>query len=241
MTDIDVLLAGYRQFYHDHFVEDNRLYRSLSTLGQSPQTLVIACSDSRVDPALILNVRPGDIFVVRNVANLIPCYEPDNQSHHGTSAAIEFAVCGIGVKNIIVLGHSQCMGVRALLLEDVKTKAADNYGFSFLDGWINIAHEAKTEVMSLPGYDNFALEDKLHHCEKSSIKISLKNLMTFPWIKDLIQAGKLNIYGWHFCVTSGKIESYDFESETFALIDSNTPLDCNDPKQHTSHKCSIGG
>ncbi len=161
--------------------------------GQCPQVLVVACSDSRVDPAIITQCDPGDLFVIRNVANLIPPYEVDEQTYHGTSAAIEFAVRYLNVKDIIVLGHSKCGGIQYLLDDEntqekgvnsdpksLKTKG----GVSFLKKWTEIGVNAKMKTirMNQQRAQPMTYEESVEFCSKMSIIYSIRNLGTFPWI-----------------------------------------------------------
>lgn len=138
MTEINKLLDRYQQFYDEYFVHSPELYRKLSAEGQAPKTLVIACSDSRVDPSIIFKSEPGELFVIRNVASLVPPFECDFVHCHGTSAAIEYAVRHLGVENIVVLGHSHCGGIKTLV---------DDHGHehNFIDSWLSIADEAARE------------------------------------------------------------------------------------------------
>lgn len=199
MTNPNALIDGYKRFYKKHFVEDKQLYHDLFTKGQFPKTLVIACSDSRVDPSLITDARPGDIFVVRNVANIVPPYQPDWSSYHGTSAALEFAVNGIGVEHIIVLGHSGCAGVKALV--DMP-KSLDNEK-SFVRPWVGIVEEALERTKEkCEAHDDMC---QYSTCEKEAVLVSLKNLLSFPWVKASVQQRKLSLHGWYFSVEDGSL------------------------------------
>lgn len=195
MTKINDLLDGHEAFYEKYFVESPQLYRQLAAKGQSPKVLVIACSDSRVDPSIILNSQPGELFVIRNVANIVPPFEHDRTSCHGTSAAIEYAVNHLKVEDIIILGHSHCGGIKAL----VEDKENDH---TFIDNWIYIVEAAKFE----------ALHRHLNHdkcctfCEKEAVRISLHNLESFPFIKEKTSAGLLRLHGWYFSIDNGRIE-----------------------------------
>ena len=195
MTEISKLWAGYQKFHQKYFVDNPQTYEKLTKDGQAPKTLVIACSDSRVDPSIILNTEPGDIFVIRNVANLVPPYEDDMSHCHGTSAAIEYAVRHLNVENIIVLGHKHCGGVASLVNEK-------EHDHTFIDTWLSIALQAKEKALTLANQN----EDVCSCCEKEVIKISLNNLKTFPFIQDKLKSGKLELHGWYFCLESGNIE-----------------------------------
>ena len=203
------LIAGYHQFYQHIFTKDSDLYKNLSQ-GQSPETLMIACCDSRVDPAIVTQSKPGDIFTVRNVANLVPPYDGMTHGLNGVKAAIEFAVRALKVKNIIVMGHGKCGGVKALMESD-DDKISD---FEFIPQWMDIAKEAKSRVHALAHHGENH-EQLLHSCEKEVILLSLKNLMTYPWICDAVQQERLELHGWHFSIFNGELLVYDRIKKAF--------------------------
>ena len=188
---VNRLIAGYRTFHQKYFVEDTELFQQLKQ-GQSPKTLVITCSDSRVSPVTLTGASPGEMFVVRNVANLVPPYQPNPDSLHGVSAALEFAVCHLQVEHIIVMGHSGCGGIKALR-EGIG--APEGQDFSFIAPWVRIAENAKC--------------DSQHECEKAAIKVSMQNLESFPWIAERISQGSLAIHGWYFRLDDGKLLALD--------------------------------
>lgn len=207
---IDQLTEGYQRFYARYYEQSNT-YDSLVQNGQSPKTLVIACSDSRVDPAIILDCQPGELFVVRNVANLVPPYTHDPSDHHGTSAALEFAVTGLHVTDIIILGHSYCGGINALMNLD------DSHGPSdFIGAWMEIAKSAKKRVLEKFPHKNFP--EQAHCCERESIISSLNNLNTFPWIKSRVKEGKLACHGWYFRLETGELSNYDSSIDSFVPL-----------------------
>ena len=195
MEEAKVLIDGYKRFYKKSFEKKQEFYGNLSKEGQSPKFLVISCCDARVHPAQIMDTNPGDIFVIRNVANLVPVNEPDGKSH-GTSAAVEFAVKHLKVRHIIVLGHSQCGGIKALMEGE---HPGDGYGF--VDPWMGIAKNAREKV--LKEHKDKSFDDQCSYCEKASIEISLNNLLTFPWIKEKWDSDKLTIHGWYFDIETG--------------------------------------
>lgn len=201
MARTDVLLKGYSRFYDKHFKQGDDLFKNLAEQGQFPKTLVIACSDSRVDPAILLDTNPGQIFVVRNVANLVPPYQPKGDSYHGTSAALEFAVNHVKVENIVVLGHSKCAGIQALV--DQSTKPKNPGDFSFISSWVDMASAAREEA--LEKHKNNKEGDVYHICEKESIITSLKNLETFPWVKSKVERNELTLHGWYVSLIDGKL------------------------------------
>ena len=207
MAEIRTLLNGYREFYKKYYTSGNTLYRDLTRQGQSPKTLIIACSDSRVDPSIITEARPGDIFVIRNVANLVPPYQPGDTGLHGVSAALEFAVRILGVRHIVVLGHTHCAGVKTLLDAD-GTDDTD-----FIGRWVSIAAEARTKVLAETG-----AEPPQHRCEKECILLSLRNLSAFPWIKEKIESQSLKLHGWHFSIEDGELQEYNPQQGVFTAI-----------------------
>jgi carbonic anhydrase len=165
----------------------------LSEFGQKPRALVIGCSDSRTDPQMVFNAAPGELFVIRNVANLVPPYGPDNQPH-GISAALEFAVRVLKVPQIIVMGHAMCGGIAALL-NGPPTEVSD-----FVGQWVRIAEPARARAMTAPA------ERRQDVCEHESVRLSLNNLMTFPWVAAAVDAGTLTLQGCFFDIRSGILE-----------------------------------
>ncbi len=203
------LIEGFQRFRERHFAEGGGQFQDLVQFGQTPKALVVACCDSRVDPALVLDCEPGDLFVVRNVANLVPPAE--NQGHyHGTSAALEFGVRNLGVQHIIVLGHAQCGGIHALLEGSVDKDE------SFIAGWMEIADAARKQVEQ-----EFAnASDKARHraCEQQGILVSLNNLMTFSWIRERVEQGNLSLHGWYFDIERGELLGYDASDGKFQTL-----------------------
>jgi carbonic anhydrase len=204
------LIEGYKQFKLENF-EEADVFTDLVEHGQSPKVLMIACCDSRVDPAIVTGCKPGDVFVVRNVANLVPPFMTDPR-HHGTSAALEFGVVHQKVTDIILFGHSHCGGIQALM-----NSPEDGTESDFISAWMNIAKPAKQRVLTQ--HPNASLQEQAHHCEKESLLISLNNLMTFPWIKERVAAKKLFLHAWYFNLSNGVIETYKSESSQFVPLD----------------------
>ncbi len=192
------LLVGYREFRRDHYAAEAERYHSLALLGQAPRTMVIACSDSRVDPSRIFNARPGELFVVRNVANLVPPYE-EHGSYHGTSAAIEFAVTMLHVEQIVVLGHARCGGVRAFL-DNCSENAPPK---SFLDNWISLLRPAYEAAGAKAAPNERTAREQW--MEKLAITHSLGNLMTFPFVREAIQGDRLKLFGALFDISTGHL------------------------------------
>lgn len=187
MPQLQKLLDGYRQFSAEQAENGGELFRRLSK-GQSPKVLVITCSDSRISPLKITRAEPGEMFVIRNVANLVPPYQPDSSTLHGVSAALEFGVCHLEIKHIVVMGHSGCGGIKALR-EGINPPKGEEY--SFIAPWMKIATDAKC--------------DSQVECEKEAIRVSLKNLLSFPWIKSGVDAGEIELHGWYFRIADGTL------------------------------------
>lgn len=206
MDDIQRFIGGFRRFQHKYFGEHRYLFNQLK-LAQNPKTLLIGCSDSRVDPALLTDCDPGDIFVVRNVANLVPPFENDS-AKHGVSAAIEFAVCNLEVSQIVVLGHSSCGGISALMKGHTPQTEAD-----FVGKWVQIAEPAKQQV--LQEMHDRPIEEQVRACEAAAIIVSLDNLMTFPFIAERVESGVLSLIGWYFDMQKGSLYDFDQESNAF--------------------------
>lgn len=202
-------IEGFQRFRKLHFAEDNARFQNLVQFGQTPKALVVACCDSRVDPELVLDCAPGDLFVVRNVANLVPPAEQQGH-YHGTSAALEFGVCNLGVSHVIVLGHAQCGGIHALLEEGVVE------GNSFIARWMTIADAARVQVE----HDLAHGDRKERHraCEQQAIRISLNNLMTYPWIRERVEQGALQLHGWYFDMECGELLEYNTSTRQFEVL-----------------------
>lgn len=194
------ILQGYHSFRDKYAHGDRSVMQYLSKYGQSPEAMVIACCDSRVDPALILQCDPGDLFVVRNVANIVPPYEKDD-AHHGTSAALEFGVCFLKVKHLILLGHSQCSGIQTLL-HGSEAKSND-----FITNWVSLidTHGAHTHDPD--------------ECAKAALHQSRRNCMGFPWIKDQVEKGELIIHLWFFDIKAGQIFTYSDTQQSYTPLD----------------------
>jgi len=199
------LIAGFHIFKKNYFQsKDKELYQNLVDHGQKPETLIIACSDSRIDPAILTHSTPGDFFAIRNVAALVP---PCNNTGilHGTSSAIEYAVRQLKVGHIVILGHAGCGGVNALATENYK--AIDNNDFQFLHHWLGIAATAKEKVYNVLGEADDSTKTKA--LEQASILVSMENLLSFPWIKDKYTAKEVQIHGWYFDMKKGDLLEYN--------------------------------
>lgn len=188
---MEQLLAGYRRFRQTGWPERRTIFESLSDHGQRPQVMVVACVDSRVDPAVIFDTAPGQLLTIRNVANLVPPYAPD-AAYHGTSAALEFGVRVLGVRDLVVLGHGQCGGVQALL-QGAPAGAED-----FVANWMSIGEPARRAALQC---DEPAERERC--CEHELVKVSLANLRSFPWIVEREAAGTLALHGAWFAIRTG--------------------------------------
>ncbi|CAN5365750.1 carbonic anhydrase [soil metagenome] len=195
------MLQGYRLFREKYAHGDNSVMHYLSNYGQQPQTMVVSCCDARVDPALILQCDPGDLFVIRNVANIIPPYEKD-EAHHGTSAALEFGISFLKVKHLILLGHSQCGGIRVLLNDDNSNQN------DFITNWVSLIKSHNIDVSDADEYAKLALHQSLQNC------------LTFPWIKESVSKGELIIHLWFFDVKKGQIFTCANIQEGFKPLES---------------------
>lgn len=210
MDEIKKLIDGFGRFHAHYYERDRGLFGRLARDGQSPAVTVIACCDSRVDPAIITDSDPGDLFVVRNVANLVPPYETGGH-YHGTSAALEFAVCTLKVRHVIVLGHAHCGGIRAL----VEQGPVGN-GTGFIAPWMPIAEDARREVQEqLPTAD---MERRTRACERAAIRVSLKNLMSFPFVSAAVRAGQLTTHGWYFDIGQGALFGCGPDGDSSPLV-----------------------
>ena len=204
MPEFAHLVDGYRRFRSDGYVKQKARFDALSQDGQSPPVMIISCCDSRVDPAAIFDTEPGQIFALRNVANLVPPYEIGG-GLHGASAAIEFGVLGLGVRHIIVMGHGQCGGITAAL----KGTDLGSDGASFVESWMRIIDDSRNKIVALaPTNPQKALEFE-------AIKISLANLRSFPFVKDREVAGTLRLHGTWFAISDGVLHVLDEVSGEF--------------------------
>jgi carbonic anhydrase len=204
---MDSLIEGYRRFRATGWPEHRRLFKELAARGQSPRALVITCSDSRLDPQLIFNTAPGEIFVVRNVAALVPPYERDS-AYHGTSAALEFAVRVLKVEHIIVMGHAQCGGIGALL------RGAGEGGADFVRHWMDIAATARDRALLMTEGD---AERAQTLCEHEAVKVSLEHLMTFPWVCERVEDGSTKLHGFYFGIETGELLRLDKDGKFRAV------------------------
>ncbi|MGQ7829127.1 carbonic anhydrase [Altererythrobacter sp. Z27] len=213
MPEFAALLNGYRRFRNDGYPRQRARYDQLVEEGQSPKLMIIGCSDSRVDPAQIFDVDPGEIFVVRNVAALVPPFET-TPGHHGVSAAVEFAVQMLQVKQIVVMGHGMCGGCKAALTQDLHGNEPGEGGF--VADWIHLLDEAREPVAAAHGTIGRTAERAM---ELEAVKVSLANLRTFPWIAEKEASGALKLRGAFFAISEGVLYVLDDESGEFEPIE----------------------
>ena len=199
-------IAGYRRFRAGTWRNERARFDALSKFGQKPRALIIGCSDSRTDPQMVFDAAPGELFVIRNVANLVPPYGPDDQPH-GISAAIEFAVRALKVPQIVVMGHAMCGGIAALL-DGAPAEVSD-----FVGQWVRIAEPARLRAMTAP------VQRRQDICEHESVRLSLENLMTFPWIAGAVGAEQLQLHGCFFDIRSGILERLGADGAFHAIAD----------------------
>ena len=211
MTRFSDLILGYRRFRQTGWNRERERWSELAE-GQSPNVMVIACSDSRVDPGEIFDARPGEMFVVRNVANLAPPYET-TPGHHGVSAALEFAVTQLEVEEIIVLGHGSCGGCAAALTGQFD--GAEHGAGHFIADWVDLLKPAREKVRGR--YGELA-PDAFLKMEFEAVKLSLANLRTFPWISARERNGRLALHGCHFSIAEGRLYLLDEQRGEFAPV-----------------------
>jgi carbonic anhydrase len=195
----DHLVDRYRRFRFRHFASNQEHFAELAARGQSPDVMVVSCSDSRVDPEQIFSALAGEMFVVRNVANLVPPYETSGR-FHGVSAALEFAVLNLRVKHIVVMGHSGCGGIKACL----EHATARQTEAQFISNWMSMLDAAKDTIVK--GQPAAGTVDHASRLEREAVKVSLDNLRTFPCVKILEDKARLQLHGAHFDIGSGQLE-----------------------------------
>ncbi|TCZ57326.1 carbonic anhydrase [Roseicella aquatilis] len=208
------LVAGFGRFRQAHFEADRELYDRLVD-GQRPEVMVIACSDSRTDPAIICGARPGELFVVRNVAALVPPHEPDGRPH-GTASAIEFGVRALGVRHVVVLGHSFCAGVRCLLEHDHATRR-----FDYVSDWVGVAREVREEMDGLVTEAERLLVAR--RAEQAAVLASLRHLSGYPFVAERVASGHLALHGWYFHFGWGVLQAAAGPHGPFRQVDGAAP------------------
>ncbi|MCC6349380.1 MAG: carbonic anhydrase [Candidatus Eisenbacteria bacterium] len=192
MPEIARFIEGFGRFRRRYFTGDEHVYKALCE-GQAPSTMIVACCDSRVDPAIVLDAHPGDFFVVRNIANLVPPHEQGG-GLHGVSAALEFGVRVLGVRHIVVMGHEKCGGIRALL---------DGTEGEFLPRWMSMATAARAGTLHEGAH--LPVEARERALNVAALRLSLRNLLSFPWIRAAVEARRLDLHAWYFDLTLGEL------------------------------------
>jgi carbonic anhydrase len=203
------LLEGYANFRQGRYASEAERYLKLGEGAQKPSVMMIACCDSRAAPETIFDAGPGEIFVVRNVANLVPPYTPDD-GHHATSAALEYAVLSIGVSDIIVMGHGRCGGIRTAIQSASPLSHTD-----FIGSWMRAI---KDVARTVPREDKSSVEKHERHIERASIEHSIANLRTFPWIRMKENRRELSIHGAWFDISMGELHAYDESTADWLLV-----------------------
>ncbi len=207
------LVDGYKAFHYGRLRHERERYEQLAAQGQSPEVMVISCCDSRAAPEIVFDAAPGEMFVVRNVANLVPPYAPDGE-YHGTSAALEFAVQALKVKHIVIMGHGRCGGIHAFREQLEGNSAEPLSPGDFIGKWISLLEPAAADIRcedaSLPDQRQRALEE-------ASVRTSVANLLTFPCVRILVERGTLAIHGSWFDISSGELWTMDPGTGDFSL------------------------
>lgn len=211
MSVLKRLIEGFVDFRAGYWRENRPLFDRLAREGQQPKVLIVACVDSRVDPGILTSTQPGDIFTIRNVGAIVPPYGPDGR-YHGTSAALEFGVRALGVEHIVVLGHALCGGMRALLAEDDALLSQ----FEFLKPWTDIMRRAADAVrLGVPELDEAGTQKAV---EQAAVVVSMGNVLSFPWVREKVEAGTIAIHGWYFDLRTGELSSFDPSEARFVPV-----------------------
>ncbi|SKA34757.1 carbonic anhydrase [Enhydrobacter aerosaccus] len=208
---LERLLKGFADFRLGYYREHLDLFDKLATEGQSPKILFIGCSDARVDPGIITQTRPGDIFTIRNVSAMVPPAEPDLH-YHGTSAAIEFAVRALEVEHVVVLGHALCGGIAAL----VDGRSSAYAGYDYISTWMAVAQEVRD--VAVRQLDGKPREQIARVVEQAAVLKSVQNLMSFPWLAERVAAGKLRLHAWWFNLVEGQLYAFNPASTAFEPV-----------------------
>ncbi|MCW9036095.1 MAG: carbonic anhydrase [Alphaproteobacteria bacterium] len=209
---ISHLKEGFMKFHEGNFKEKSAKWEDLVENGQHPKIAVVACSDSRIDPAFMMNAEPGEIFVIRNVANLVPPYDDTAYGYHGTSAALEYAAQHLKVTDIIVLGHAYCGGIGSLFAP----KEDKEVDYDFISPWMTIAEPAHRRVVAT--MPNATDSEQARACEKGGVMVSLENLMTFSCIREKVFNNELRLHGWMVDIRQGTLSCYNAETNQFEEI-----------------------
>jgi carbonic anhydrase len=212
METIDALIKGYRAFRKGAYAQNEERYRELAARRQRPKAMLISCCDSRADPAMVFSADPGELFVLRNVANLVPPYQPDTRLH-GTSAAIEFGLDVLEIPHVIVMGHARCGGIEALYENDCCGNPPKG---EFISGWMSLAHDVTEEVRKTHPY--LERDRMLRLMEKRAVLSSLNMLRTFPFVQRREAAGTLMLHGWYYGIGDGILSIYNPLTDDFEPV-----------------------
>ncbi|MBH5322582.1 carbonic anhydrase [Aurantiacibacter sediminis] len=213
MPEFHELLHGYRRFRTEGYPKQRARYDQLVSEGQHPKLMIIGCSDSRVDPAQIFDVDPGEIFVVRNVAALVPPFET-TPGQHGVSAAIEYAVQVLKVRQIVIMGHGRCGGCKAALTQELHGNAPGEGGF--VANWVHLLDDAREPVADAHGTESRVAEREM---EFAAVGVSIENLLSFPFVREAVERGDLKLRGTHFSITEGVLYLRDEDTGKFEAVE----------------------
>nr|AJA06257.1 beta-type carbonic anhydrase 3-like protein [Brassica juncea] len=203
---VERIQSGFIHFKTHKYLKKPSLYNALAK-SQNPKFLVFACSDSRVSPSHILNFQPGEAFEIRNIANMVPLF--DKTQHSGTGAAMEYPITKLNVENILVIGHSRCGGIEALM--SIEDDAAPNKSI-FIENWVKIGTSAKNKIKQ--EYGDLSFEEQCTHCEKEAVNVTLGNLLSYPFVRERVEKGKLALRGAHYDFVNGTFELWDLDVKT---------------------------
>lgn len=203
------LINGFKDFQTEYFKKDPDLYSRLVNDGQSPKVMVIACSDSRIDPAILTKSEPGDIFSVRNIAAMVSPDDDSDHRGHGTAAAVEYAVKVLKVQHIVILGHALCGGIHALAESGADLEQDDG----FIARWISIGADARNKVRQV--FPENTVDQHSQILEKTSILVSVNNLLSYSWVREAVENGQLKIHAWYFDMPNGALLNYNPSTNTF--------------------------
>lgn len=207
----EALTDRYRRFKYRHFAPNQDQFEELAKYGQNPETMIVSCCDSRVDPETIFSAMPGELFVMRNVANLVPPFETSGK-YHGVSAALEFAVLNLRVKHLLIMGHSSCGGIKAAL-DQSTARETDAH---FITGWMSMLDDARLSVLA--AHQMRSQAERMRALEQEGIRTSLKNLRSFPFIRSLEERGKLALCGAHFDIQTGVLSALNPATGQFYAV-----------------------
>ncbi len=216
MDAYEELIRGYKVFRKEYLDSKFEAYRNWASKGQKPKTLIIGCSDSRVNPAILTQAGLGEVFAVNNVANIVPPYEKGLSHHKSLGAAIQYAVNHVGVEHIIVMGHSDCGGIAALMASDDNTPRFDAGEDDYIADWVSILEPAKRAVLENSG--GSSREECCRLAEMEGALLSIQNLAGYPWVRQAVAEKSLTLHAWYFHVDSGELLSYRPEEGRFRRL-----------------------